>query len=359
LKSKKISILHFNTFEYYPPVFNFVTDLLSENSHCNISIFSTKNISPFKKKEFSRVTIWRFGIISDKALIRYLSYIAFNLCSLIVLFIKQPDTVIIYETLSVFPAFVYSKIFKNKKFHIHYHEYTSLHEKDNASLYMKILYKFENILLQFCKCSHTNVDRKLMFINDNPNLNLSNVEVYPNLPPSTWWFKYGENKSLFKNTKIRLVYVGALDFHTMFLDEILIWVKANSDKLELTMFCHNLTDIIKERIKDYNSPNIFLKQPIDYEKLPEELVKYDIGLVLYKGLIPNHIYSVPNKVYEYLICGLHVIVDQKLITTVRLEIEQIQVVDFTKLDLEFVMKKLITVKIKMPIFHSQKLINII
>lgn len=58
--------------------------------------------------------------------------------------------------------------------------------------------------------------------------------------------------------------------------------------------------------------------PIDYYELPKELIKYDIGLVLYKGHIPNYIYNVPNKVYEYLACGLQVWYSKDLLTTDKL-----------------------------------------
>lgn len=44
-------------------------------------------------------------------------------------------------------------------------------------------------------------------------------------------------------------------------------------------------------------------------------MRYDVGLVLYNGIILNHIYSVPNNVFEYLACGLQVWYSDKLIST--------------------------------------------
>jgi hypothetical protein len=342
----------------YPPVLNFLRDLISEKPYYFTSVFTTRIISVFKKKEFECGSIWRFGIISDNRVIRYLSYLYFNLFTTIFLIRIRPDSIIIYETLSVFPAYVYKKIFKSTKIHIHYHEYSSLHEKNNASNYIKFLFKIENSLLRYTTSSHTNEDRKLFFLVDNPKLDPSAVEVYPNLPPSSWWNKYGKFKKLYKDGRISLVYLGALDFETMFLDEILTLVMKNADILDLTFFCHNLTDKVKLRINEYNAPNIFLKEPIVYDNLPEELVKYDVGLVLYKGLIPNHVYSVPNKVNEYLSCGLHVVVHNKLITTARLNIEQIGIIDFTKLDVDFLRNLLLNLQIKMPDYSCKsKLID--
>ena len=45
---------------------------------------------------------------------------------------------------------------------------------------------------------------------------------------------------------------------------------------------------------------------VDYEQLPGVLRKYDIGVVLYNGHIPNYVHNAPNKLFEYLVCGLDV-----------------------------------------------------
>jgi hypothetical protein len=176
------------------------------------------------------------------------------------------------------------------------------------------------------------------------------------MPPKSWWNKYGQFKIKSTKETIKLVYVGACDNQTMYVKEVLDWVSANQGQLELTIISQQLDEQTKNLIAQYDTMAIKLKEPIDYYLLPMELIKYDIGLVLYKGHIPNHVYSVPNKVYEYLYSGLQVIVDQKLITTIRLGIEQIHVVDYTSLDLESMKKSISKVAIKMSDFsHSEKI----
>jgi hypothetical protein len=231
-----------------------------------------------------------------------------------ILLITRPDTVLVYESLSIFPAYIYSLVFSKKKIHIHYHEYTSLQEKESASLYMKFLFKCEDKLLKKCTSSHTNEDRKELFLNDHPNLKADNTAVYPNMPPQSWWKDFGQTKKPWNGGKIKLVYVGVLDSETMYLKEVLQWVKSNPDKLELTLISHQFDQKTKEIIQKFKNGNIFVKSAIDYYSLPMELVKYDIGLVLYKGHIPNYLYNVPNKVFEYLHCGLKVIADTSLIS---------------------------------------------
>jgi hypothetical protein len=351
LRLKKLAIIHFNTFEFYPPVLNIISDLISKQKSINLSIFSTFSYSSFNQIKYDGVNIYRFGINSTNRLSRYFTYVIFNLFSTLFLIFKRPDFILVYETLSVFPAFIYSRIFCASKVHIHFHEYTSLIEKTNASIYMKMLFKCEKYLLETCSCSHTNEDRKNLFLKDNPNFVSSNVDVYPNLPPSNWWYKYGIFKNKNFGNRIKLVHVGALDFDTMYLKEIISWVKLNPDTLELTLFSQNLSKKTRDRILKLNSKNIFLRKPINYFSLPQELIKYDVGLVLYKGLISNHIFSVPNKVFEYLSCGLHVIVDQKLVTTTKLGIEQIWVVDFAALDIDLLKWRILNLCIKKPNFY--------
>ena len=40
--------------------------------------------------------------------------------------------------------------------------------------------------------------------------------------------------------------------------------------------------------------------------MPALLADYDIGLILYKAHTKNYKYNAPNKLFEYLVCGLKV-----------------------------------------------------
>ena len=84
-----------------------------------------------------------------------------------------------------------------------------------------------------------------------------------------------------------------------------------------------------------NFPNISLRKAISYYELPELLATYDIGLVLYKGIFKNHIYCVPNKIYEYLVCGLEVFCSSELISTaefkMKFAIDNLHIINFDNL----------------------------
>jgi hypothetical protein len=329
--SNKIAILHFNIIEKYPPVMNFIFDALEENPSLKILVFTTKNTTSYTTPHFPNTKIYRFGTISSNPVKRYAYYVWFNLMSSVVLFINSVDKTTVFETLSIFPLWLGSRILKSKIGHIHFHEYVSEPERHSSSAYMKFLFKLEDHLLKKYSCSQTNEDRKRLFLIDKPFLKPEMVEVRPNMPPKSWWNQYGQFKKKSTDEKIKLVYVGACDNQTMYVKEVLDWVAANPKHLELTIISQQLDNQTRDLIVGYNTAAIKVKAPIDYYELPKELVKYDVGLVLYKGHIPNYVYNVPNKVYEYLACGLSVLTSSKLTSTVNLNHKKISAVDFSNL----------------------------
>jgi len=190
----KIAILHFNIIEKYPPVMNFIFDALEENPAKKILVFTTKNTTSYKTPHFPNTKIYRFGTTSANPVKRYASYLWFNLMSSIVLLLNRIDKITSFETLSILPFWLVSKIFRIKKGHIHFHEYMSEPERRACSVYMKILFYLEDQLLKKFPCSQTNEDRKQMFLTDKPYLKSEMVKVRPNMPPKSWWKNYGQFK---------------------------------------------------------------------------------------------------------------------------------------------------------------------
>jgi len=206
--NRKLTILHFNVLEKYPPAMNFISDVIKQKPLYIISAITSVNNSPFKNRSFPGVKIFRLGSTSKNIILRYASYVIYNFIGTLILILKRPDVVLVYETLSIFPAFIYSFVFPRKKIHIHYHEYLSLSEKEVASRYMKVLFKCEERLLQNYTCSQTNEDRKELFLKDNAKLKNQGVLIFPNMPPMSWWKDFGQSKKPWSGGKIKLVYVG-------------------------------------------------------------------------------------------------------------------------------------------------------
>lgn len=321
--SKELVILHFNILEKYPPVMNFILDVIDEKSEYKITVITSVNNSPLANQKFNGVKIWRLGILSPIAIVRYISYIFFNIIGFLILIAKRPSSIIVYESLSIFPLYFYSSMSKNIFIHIHYHEYMSPEEKLEASVYMKLLFRLERKLLGKVSCSQTNLDRKMLFEHDNRDLDLMSTLVLPNMPPQHWWKDFGRVKKKWNGDKIRLVYVGVLDSDSMYLEETLKWVAANLEHLELTIYSQFISKGAMNLISEFVCEGIRIEPALSYYSLPNKLINYDVGLVLYRGYSPNYTYNIPNKVFEYLHCGLKVIADNSLISLQRLGHENV------------------------------------
>ena len=186
---------------------NFIFDAFEENPDQKILVFTTKNTTSYSTPYFPNTKVYRFGTISSKPVKRYASYVWFNLMSTIVLLMHRVDKMTVFETLSVFPLWMITKIYKSKKGHIHFHEYISEPERSAGSAYLKALFILEDQVLKKYSCSQTNEDRKWLFLIDKPFLKSNMVEIKPNMPPKLWWNQYGKFKNLSTDGKIRLVYV--------------------------------------------------------------------------------------------------------------------------------------------------------
>ena len=320
---------------------NFIFDALEENPEKKIIVFTTRNTTSYITPHFPNTKIYRFGTISANPIKRYASYLWFNLMSSVVLFVGRVDKVTVFETLSIFPFWLVSKICKSKNGHIHFHEYTSEPERRASSVYVKFLFKLEDQLLKIYSCSQTNEDRKQLFLTDKLFLKTNMVEVRPNMPPNSWWNEYGQYKKRSVEKRIKLVYVGACNNQTMYVKEVLDWVEAFQDQLELTIISQELDAQTRGLIARYVTPSIKVIDPIDYYDLPKVLVNYDFGLVLYKGVIDNHKFSIPNKVYEYLACGLGVLTSNDLTSTIKLFDNKILALDLSNLNQDVIKEFLV------------------
>lgn len=248
----------------------------------------------------------------------------------------KPGTIFYYETISSFPALLYKKYFSgNVKLFAHYHEYTSLKEYENDMRLTRWFHKMERkIYPLFEWVSHTNEDRMKRFLADHATIHIPNPRILPNHPPKSW-FKKKEDAIGFP---VKLVYFGALSLNSMFARELAEWVLSHNGKITWDLYASNITDDATKYFEQLESETQFihLHKSVDYYLLPEIMKKFDIGVILYKGHIPNYIYNVPNKLFEYHSCGLDVWFPDGMISSLPLATQKtypkIVSVDFTKLD---------------------------
>jgi hypothetical protein len=311
---KKVAIIHFQPLEKYPPVMNFI-NTIDEMDFVKSEVFTTfiKNGIWFSK---INTTIHRFSKQHTTSLGRYWGYLKFNFGSFFQLVVYKPSIIFVFETYSIFPAYLYKILAPKTKVHIHYHEYTSTQEIKNSSLYFKGLHALEKKLFRTCESmSHTNEDRMELFLKDYPFINPSKGIIAPNYPPSNWYDFAKSNKKGNTSGITRLVHVGALSMETMHVEKIVEWVIAQKGLFTLDFYTDNITDDARKYIEGLQNNHIQLHDSINYFELPKVLIYYDIGLTLYNGHIPNYAFNVPNKVLEYLACGLGVWYSIELIST--------------------------------------------
>lgn len=317
-QKNKVAILHFQPLERYPPVMNDIQDLISI-PNIKLSVFSVANSDNwFKEKNFR---IYRYGNQNTQNwFLRYCTYFFFNVLTCLRLLIFRPNFILLYETLSVFPAFLIKKIYPKTKVHIHFHEYTSKVEINASSKYYQLLIQIERKLIskKCCWVSHTNEDRVKLYLKDNPGIDEKKMLVFPNYPPASWYVNAFKTKMIKNNPScVKLVHVGALSLDTTYLSEVLDWVISKNGVYHLDFYLSSIDKKTLNFLENIVSMYDFLKiyPTVKYYELPNILQSYDIGLVLYKGCIPNYVYNVPNKVLEYLACCLEVWYSDKLIST--------------------------------------------
>jgi hypothetical protein len=303
---RKLCIVHFQEIEKYPPTINLLR-YLHEHSSANliIEVLTTRGessnftISPGIK--IHRLAKW--GRRTNKVA-RMLLYLRFNFLAIIKLIRFSPGAILYYETLSAGPPWFYKKfIRKDVEVYVHYHEYVSKREYEDGMKLSKWLYEREKELLPLTIwVSHTNADRLALFLKDVPNHQPPFTYTAPNYPPANWREKTGEQKE----GKIGFVYVGALSLETMYLRQMAEYVKARQADCYWDIYSTNASEEVLAFFSSNEGTNISFKGGVSYDELPGILSKYHVGLILYKGHIPNYVYNIPNKLFEYHVCSLDV-----------------------------------------------------
>ncbi|MGI8582083.1 MAG: hypothetical protein ACR2KX_07800 [Chitinophagaceae bacterium] len=335
----KIIVLHFSPLELYPPVQNFLRFFVGKLQGHNIIVLTTgTTVSVLKQFESAsdHVSIKRLGQSGQKLNLfkRYLSYFFFNIGSLVYLLLQRPKNIMYYETISSYPVYLYKRFFNSKaKVFIHYHEYTSPQEYNSGMKLTRFFYGREKWLYSHANwVSHTNEYRLQQFLLDVKPFKVAFPQVLPNYPPESW-NKFHEYKI---DIPVRAVYVGALSMDTMYVKEFTEWVIEQNGKVLWDIYSFNITDDAKKYFQSQRSEWIRLKSGVNYDELPNILKNYEVGIVLYKGHIPNYIYNAPNKLFEYLACDLDVwfpgLMKGSLAYITNKSYPKVLAIDFTKLN---------------------------
>jgi hypothetical protein len=117
----------------------------------------------------------------------------------------------------------------------------------------------------------------------------------------------------------------------MFVDEILQVVALNKN-LQIDFYLFKTPEvIINSRIAKSCEKRINWNKHIAYSNLPKILPEYDAGVVLYKATTKNYEYNAPNKLFEYLSCGLQIWYPEQMKGIHKYNSDQVISIDFESL----------------------------
>jgi len=307
---KKIAIIHWLPLEYYPPVTNLL-DYLSKNSEARYVAFSSDNLKR-RKPYFNDVILivrYPFPVSQENIIFRLWKYLLFNIGVLIRLIIFKPEKILYFEPHSAGAVYWYRKFFNTKStILIHYHEYYEPAQFERRG--MRLVKRFHQYERKFLYrkaswISQTNEKRVELFLRDCPEVDKNIVKVMPNYPPKSWQTIVKQQPT--KTKPLKCIYLGSVALKDSYIQEFCDWIINQQDQVTLDIYSYNITKDTVEFLLNIEEESIQLfDSGVPYQEIPDVLGKYQIGLILHKGDTLNYVYNAPNKLFEYLACGLDV-----------------------------------------------------
>jgi hypothetical protein len=309
--AKNIVIIHYQPLEMFPPVLNSI-DFFSENSGDQYALHvfttATDSIKSFYVNKHANIIRSTQGFKKWGGIGTILRFLFFTVNALFKLIKLKPAAIYYYESHSALPVYLYKKyVNKRVRILIHYHEYMSPEEyRQKGMRVINYAHSKERYLYTVAEwISHTNGERMKMFLIDNPSIKRDICHIAPNFPSRKWAVAAKDQRNF--NQIYKLVYVGSFgSFDDLYIREVLQWVKKNRGTVSLDIYSFNMPQHISNYIEELKADNIQVKGAVKYDSLPLVLKEYNIGLIMYKATSLNVKYCAPNKLFEYLACGLDV-----------------------------------------------------
>lgn len=293
--------------------------------------------APAATPGLAKVRIIRRGIQKARQhpLKRLVGYARFYARAGFGLLLRRPQAVLAIESLSFLPAWLYKRWGGRRSvLLIHYHEYISLPEYRDGMKLQRWIHGLEcRLYTQTAWVSHTNEERLRRFLEDHASIKVPHTAIIPNYPPDSWIRREPKAQS----QPLRIVYVGSVDLDTMYVREFAQWVISRKGEVLWDIYALHVPDATRQYLANVQPEWIRFRGASYYYDLPRVLAEYDVGVVLYKGVLPNHIYAVSNKVLEYAASGLDVWYAREMVGTNPYDTQEtvyprIIPMDFRKMD---------------------------
>ena len=310
----RLSIVHWLPLEQYPPAQNMLQYFTAVGGYgvCCCTSIRANERSPVS---IPNVDLFRgsFPVGSDRGIIKLIKLMGLFWAILKGLLLSRPDVILYVEPHSALPVAMYLILRPSTRLFVHYHEYREpSHFRDRGNLVARIGRWCETCFLHRRAewISHTNDDRLKMFLQDHPDVRPDVLRSLPNYPPGLWLPVIAKNLSDRREIDtVRLVYVGALSLRDTFIRPLLEWITIHQSgpRILLDIYAGSMDSDTRQFLEtvDVNGVQVYFAG-VPYGMLPQILPHYDIGLILYRGNSFNYRYNAPNKLFEYLLCGLDV-----------------------------------------------------
>lgn len=311
-------VLHWLPLERFPPAQNLLRVAADDRRFC-WQCCTTFEDGAGARFEVDSVRIRRTGFpLGRLARLRRLwRFLVFPLMCLWVSIRHRPQVVLYYEPHSALAAFLTLLVSPRARLLIHYHEYREpAHYRDRGNLLARVGFWLESLWLfrRAAWISHTNADRCRLFLQDCPAVDSRILRSLPNYPPACWAARARQVRTG-RSGAVRLVYVGAVSLHDTYIREVIRWVKSRpADELTLDLIVHSMDARTAEFLQAEQCASVrVVFGGVPYDQLPEILAEFDVGLIIYRCTTTNYVYNAPNKLFEYLVCGLGVLYPQQML----------------------------------------------
>jgi len=316
-KQYRLLVIHWFPLEQFPPAQNLL-HVCSERPDLTTTAVTTTGTAAWRfAAPGVAIHRSRFPVRGQWQICRLLQFLAFPLLCLLRAVLLRPQTLLYYEPHSAPAAMLVMLLFPRTKLCIHCHEYRQLqHFRDRGNALPRLGFWLERRFLfrRAAWISHTNPERCELFLRDCPEVSRAVVKALPNLPPLAWC-QAAQSCDAQTTPPIRLIYVGAVSLHDTYIAEIFDWLNTLPPKqVTLDLYISNCDDKTSAFLQESKVAGVSIHLGgLPYADLPRVLATCHLGLIIYKCTTVNYVYNAPNKLFEYLACGLNVLYPEQML----------------------------------------------
>lgn len=307
----RLAIVQNLPLEFYPPVTNLLR-YLAARPEFEVRVFSVGNLKGRPEWSHPNIGVSRCSPPDPGhgAVRRLLHSLLFVSATLVGLIRFRPDAVLYFEPHSALPIFLYRRFFaRDLRVFVHHHEYYEPGQFSGAGMRLpRLAHACEKRWLFEAAewISQTNPDRIRLFLADHPRVDPAKLRPLPNYPPRVW--RDTENRAWKTGCEpFRCVYVGSVSLQDTFIEPLVDWLESTRWPVTLDLYAYNVPPETAHWLERRSGDRLrFHSEGVPYDDLPTVLSGYHAGLILYRGNTANFVWNAPNKLFEYLACGLDV-----------------------------------------------------